>query len=214
MANDGERDRPTGLTRRTFITNAAAAGLATGLLPAAGAQVPAPAAGEAPPRSEHGVPILGPGPVPLRLTVNGRSYALQLEPRTTLLDALRDRLDLTGSKRVCDQGTCGACTVLLGGEPVYACSVLAIEAQEAAITTVEGLGTPDKMHPLQAAFVRHDAQQCGFCTPGFVVAAKALLDRHPAPTPDQVVEGLSGNFCRCGTYAGIRQAVGEGGKVV
>jgi xanthine dehydrogenase YagT iron-sulfur-binding subunit len=139
--------------------------------------------------------------------INGETLKANLEPRVTLLDALRDHLDLTGAKKVCDRGTCGACTVLLDGETVYACSVLAIEAQGRPIETVEGLGRPGRLHPLQAAFVEHDAQQCGFCTSGFVMAAKSLLDRNPQPTLDEVHHGLSGNFCRCGTYAGMRKAV-------
>ena len=113
-----------------------------------------------------------------------------------------------------DRGECGACTVLLDGKPVYACNILAIDAQGKAITTVEALGTPEKLHPLQQAFVEHDASQCGFCTPGFVVASKALLDHHPNPTPEQIRHGLAGNFCRCGTYVGIRAAMTQmaGGK--
>ncbi|HEV2845133.1 MAG TPA: (2Fe-2S)-binding protein, partial [Thermoanaerobaculia bacterium] len=132
----------------------------------------------------------------------------------TLLDALRDELDLTGAKRVCDRGTCGACTVLLDGKAAYACSVLAVDAQRQPIGTVEGLGRPGKLHPLQAAFVEHDAQQCGFCTPGFIMAAKALLEHTPSPKLAQVHEGLSGNFCRCGTYAGMRKAVLEAAPLV
>ena len=151
--------------------------------------------------------VHGPGKVPVTLNINGKNYNAQLEPRVTLLDALRDQFELTGAKRVCDRGTCGACTVLLAGKAVYSCSILAIDAQSKPITTVEGLGHPGQLHPVQQAFVDNDAQQCGFCTPGFVVACKAFLDQHPDPTPEQIKHGLSGNFCRCGTYAGIRAAV-------
>jgi xanthine dehydrogenase YagT iron-sulfur-binding subunit len=153
------------------------------------------------------VPVQGPGKVPITLNVNGKALKAQLEPRVTLLDALRDQFELTGAKRVCDRGTCGACTVLLDGKAAYSCSVLAIDAQSRQITTVEGLGEPGKLHPVQQAFVDNDAQQCGFCTPGFVVATKAFLDQHPNPTLEQIKHGLGGNFCRCGTYAGIRAAV-------
>jgi xanthine dehydrogenase YagT iron-sulfur-binding subunit len=153
------------------------------------------------------VRVQGPGKVPVKLSINGKTYNAQLEPRVTLLDALRDEFELTGAKRVCDRGTCGACTVLLDGKAAYSCSVLAIDAQSRQITTVEGLGEPGKLHPVQQAFVDNDAQQCGFCTPGFVVATKAFLDQHSNPTPEQIKHGLGGNFCRCGTYAGIRAAV-------
>jgi xanthine dehydrogenase YagT iron-sulfur-binding subunit len=151
--------------------------------------------------------VQGPGKVPVTLNVNGKKLSAQLEPRVTLLDALRDQFDLTGAKRVCDRGTCGACTVLMDEKTVYSCSILAIDAQNHQITTVEGLGEPGRLHPVQQAFVDNDAQQCGFCTPGFVVATKAFLDQHPNPTPEQIKHGLGGNFCRCGTYAGIRAAV-------
>ena len=153
------------------------------------------------------VPVQGPGKVPVTLNVNGKALKAQLEPRVTLLDALRDQFELTGAKRVCDRGTCGACTVLLDGKAAYSCSVLAIDAQTRQITTVEGLGEPGRLHPVQQAFIDNDAQQCGFCTPGFVVATKAFLDQHPNPTLEQIKHGLGGNFCRCGTYAGIRAAV-------
>lgn len=156
--------------------------------------------------------VQGPGKVPVSLNINGKKHSAQLEPRVTLLDALRDEFGLTGAKRVCDRGTCGACTVLMDGKAAYSCSVLAIDAQSRAITTVEGLGQPGKLHPVQQAFVDNDAQQCGFCTPGFVVASKAFLDEHPNPTPEQIKHGLGGNFCRCGTYAGIRLAVMQAAK--
>jgi xanthine dehydrogenase YagT iron-sulfur-binding subunit len=156
--------------------------------------------------------VQGPGKVPVSLNVNGKKLSAQLEPRVTLLDALRDQFELTGAKRVCDRGTCGACTVLMDEKAVYSCSVLAIDAQSARITTVEGLGEPGHLHPIQQAFIDNDAQQCGFCTPGFVVATKALLDQHPNPTPEQIKHGLGGNFCRCGTYAGMRAAVLQAAK--
>jgi xanthine dehydrogenase YagT iron-sulfur-binding subunit len=162
--------------------------------------------------AEGGAAIQGPGKVPVSLNVNGKKLNAQLEPRVTLLDALRDQFELTGAKRVCDRGTCGACTVLLDGKAVYSCSTLAIDAQSHQITTVEGLGEPGKLHPIQQAFVDNDAQQCGFCTPGFVVATKAFLDQHPNPTLEQIKHGLGGNFCRCGTYAGMRAAVMQAAK--
>jgi xanthine dehydrogenase YagT iron-sulfur-binding subunit len=155
------------------------------------------------------VPVYGPGKVPMSFTVNDRSYKASLEPRVTLLDALRDQFELTGAKRVCDRAECGACTVLMDGKPVYSCSVLAIEAQRKPITTVEGLMRDGKLHPVQQAFVENDASQCGFCTPGFVVACKSFLDKHPNPTPEDIRHGLSGNLCRCGTYDGIRKAIAQ-----
>lgn len=190
----------TGLSRRDFLR-------ISGVSAAAPLVAKAGALAEA----EAGVQEFGPGKAPVTLNVNGKKLSAQLEPRVTLLDALRDQWELTGAKRVCDRGTCGACTVLLDDKAVYACSVLAIDAQDHQITTVEGLGEPGRLHPVQQAFVDNDAQQCGFCTPGFVVAMKALLDRHPNPTPEQVKQGLGGNFCRCGTYAGMRAAVAQAG---
>jgi xanthine dehydrogenase YagT iron-sulfur-binding subunit len=155
------------------------------------------------------VPVHGPGKVPMEFTVNGKRLKADLEPRVTLLDALRDQFELTGAKRVCDRGECGSCTVLLDNKPVYSCSVLAIEAQRKSITTVESLMQGAKLHPVQQAFVDNDASQCGFCTPGFVVACKAFLDRTPHPTPEDIRHGLSGNLCRCGTYNGIRKAIAQ-----
>jgi xanthine dehydrogenase YagT iron-sulfur-binding subunit len=191
-------ENSSGLSRRDFL-KISGVGAAAPLVARAGALV-----AEA---EESTVAIQGPGKVPVTLNVNGKTLKAQLEPRVTLLDALRDEFELTGAKRVCDRGTCGACTVLLDGKAAYSCSVLAIDAQNRQITTVEGLGEPGRLHPVQQAFVDNDAQQCGFCTPGFVVATKAFLDQHPNPTLEQIKHGLGGNFCRCGTYAGIRAAV-------
>jgi xanthine dehydrogenase YagT iron-sulfur-binding subunit len=129
-----------------------------------------------------------------------------VEPRVTLLDALRNYLDVTGCKRVCDRGTCGACTVMLDGKVVYSCSMLALEAQGKQIRTAESLGG-GKLDPVPAAFVQYDAQQCGFCTPGFVVAMKAVLEQNPKATPAEVEHGLAGNICRCGTYEQMRDAI-------
>jgi xanthine dehydrogenase YagT iron-sulfur-binding subunit len=201
---DGAQAR-AGLSRRSFLRGTAAAGLVPLI---AGDTAGAAEA----PRREQGARIYGPGPVTLKLTVNGERREVAAEPRATLLDTLRDELGLTGAKRVCDRGTCGACTVLLDGRPVYACSVLTVAAHGGTVETVEAIGRGRTLHPLQAAFVENDAQQCGFCTPGFVVAAKALLDAHPRPTPEQVLDGLSGNFCRCGTYDGLKRAVAAAGK--
>lgn len=161
---------------------------------------------------EEGAATHGPGKVPITLNVNGKKLNASLEPRVTLLDALRDQFELTGAKRVCDRGTCGACTVLMDEKAVYSCSVLAIDAQNHQITTVEGLGSPEHLHPIQQAFVDNDAQQCGFCTPGFVMATKAFLDRNPSPTMEEIKHGMGGNFCRCGTYAGMRLAIVQAAK--
>jgi xanthine dehydrogenase YagT iron-sulfur-binding subunit len=151
--------------------------------------------------------------VPMTLRVNGEAKKLTIEPRVTLLDALRNHLDLTGAKKVCDRGTCGACTVILNGKPVYSCSILAIEVADRAgkpgldIRTIEGLAPEGKLHAVSASFVENDAQQCGFCTPGFVMSCKAYLDSHHNPTVEEVKEALGGNLCRCGTYMGVRNAV-------
>ena len=199
---DSNADVPGALSRREFLKVGAAGALSTGLPATLLGQPAAPAA-----PGTDATEVVGPGPVPIRLQVNGKAHALTVEPRVTLLRALRDHLDLTGAKEVCDRGTCGACTVVVGGKAVQSCSLLAIDAEGAEILTVEGLGTPQAMSPLQAAFVANDAQQCGACTPGFVMACHAFLESHADPTADDVLHGLGGNLCRCGTYDGIKRAV-------
>jgi len=155
------------------------------------------------------VAVHGPGPVPITLTVNGRRLTGEVEPRVTLLDALREHFDITGPKRVCDRAECGACTVLIDGRAVYSCTTLAIESQGKEIVTAEGLGGGERPHPVQSAFVNNDAQQCGFCTPGFTVATKAFLDKNPQASDAEVAHGLAGNLCRCGTYRGIHGVVAQ-----
>ncbi len=148
------------------------------------------------------------GTVPITLDVNGAKRTVQVEPRTTLLSTLRDRLEspVTGPKLVCDMGTCGACTVLLDGKPVYSCLVLAVDAVGKQITTVEGLGSPEKPNAVQSAFIEKDALMCGFCTPGFVTTISAYLKKNSNPTLAEVREACKGNFCRCGTYPRVFEA--------
>ena len=147
-----------------------------------------------------------PARVAVTLSVNGQAHELRIEPRRTLLDTLREDLHLTGAKPGCNLGQCGACTVLLDGEAVYSCLTLAVECAGHTITTIEGLGQGDELDRVQAAFVAHDALQCGFCTPGQVLAMKALFDRTPHPSDDEILRGMSGNLCRCGAYAKILDA--------
>jgi len=194
----GGKER-TDYSRRDFFRTGAAGALTGSLVAEAATTVAAAAADE----------LVGPAAVPITLRVDGKKRSLEVEPRVTLLDALRNDLDVTGAKRVCDRGTCGACTVLLDDKVVYACSVLAIDAQGSRIETVEAVGTSDRMHAIQAAFVENDASQCGFCTPGFIVACKAVLDEHPKASRHDLKQGLGGNLCRCGTYAGIHDALAE-----
>lgn len=151
----------------------------------------------------------GMGPRPVRLEVNGRTYTLQIEPRVTLLDALREHLDLTGSKKGCDHGQCGACTVLVDGRRVNSCLTLALMAEGKKVTTIEGLAHGDQLHPVQAAFVKHDGFQCGYCTPGQICSAVGLISEGRAHSDDEVREEMSGNLCRCGAYPNIVAAVQE-----
>lgn len=183
------------VSRRTFLKSTGVASLA--------ATVIAPVETAA----QSGPAALGPGEVPVRLTVNGRPLDLRIEPRVTLLDALRMRANLTGNKRGCDRGACGACTMLIDGRPVYACSTLAIEVQGKEIRNVDGLAQGATLHPVQQAFCEKDALMCGFCTPGFIMASVGLLEKHPNPTLEQIRKGLDGNICRCGTFSRILEAV-------
>jgi aerobic-type carbon monoxide dehydrogenase small subunit (CoxS/CutS family) len=153
-----------------------------------------------------GVRVVGPGEVPIQLMVNGKRVNLTIEPRVTLLNALRNKADLTGNKRGCDRGVCGACTMIIDGRTAYACSTLAIEVQGKQIRTVDGLANGATLHPVQQAFCDRDALMCGFCTPGFVMATVALLEKHAKPTPEQIKKGLDGNICRCGTFVRIMEA--------
>lgn len=207
----GENEHPDfHLTRRTLLkVSAATAATATVYSGAALAE---------------GEPPVTPPPevLPLTLNVNGKSHQLEVDTRTTLLDALRENLHLTGTKKGCDHGQCGACTVLVDGRRINACLTLAIMHDGAEITTIEGLGSPDNLHPMQAAFIRHDGYQCGYCTPGQICSSVAVLKEiadgipsHVTPdlstppemTADEIRERMSGNICRCGAYANILAAI-------
>jgi xanthine dehydrogenase YagT iron-sulfur-binding subunit len=189
-----------------------------------GAVVTAPLFAAAPESSASAVKAGSPPSVNVRLHVNGTEHQLQLDPRTTLLDALRERLHLTGTKKGCDQGQCGACTVIVDGRRITSCLTLAVMQDGHDITTIEGLGTPKNLHPMQAAFVKHDGYQCGFCTPGQICSAVAMLDEVKAGIPSHVTDDLmrpavatnaefrermSGNICRCGAYSNIQEAIAE-----
>lgn len=143
----------------------------------------------------------------IQMTINDRAYEVAVEPNKTLADLIRYDLGLTGTKKGCDTGDCGACTMILNGDPVNSCLVLAVQADNAVIETIEGLSTDDGLHPLQQAFVEKGAIQCGFCTPGMILSAKNLLDKHPAPTEAEIREGISGNLCRCTGYQKIFEAI-------
>jgi xanthine dehydrogenase YagT iron-sulfur-binding subunit len=199
----GSNITDAGLSRREFLrTTGAAAATAAAL-----AEAPPALAEAAPGRAPGAAKPIGPEPHAFRLDVNDAAMTVTLEPRVTLLDALRNYLDVTGCKRVCDRGTCGACTVMVDGKPVYSCTMLAVEAEGKKIKTSESLINGGKLDAVPAAFAQHDAQQCGFCTPGFVVAMRAAFDKNPNATPAEIEEALSGNICRCGTYQQMRDAI-------
>ncbi len=188
-----------GSTRREFLQQASA--ITTGI-----AMVSALKA--------KGVPVEGlhfsePGIVEVKININGKQKTLSIDPRTSLLDALRENQQLMGTKKGCDRGQCGACTVLLDGRRVNSCLTLAAMCDGAAVTTIEGLGTPEKLHPMQVAFLKHDAFQCGYCTPGQICSAVALIKEGHAKTDEQIRESMSGNICRCGAYQNILDAIKE-----
>ena len=184
-----------GISRRGFLKGAGLTAAGTALLEGVQGLAAEPRA-----ESAHGVTELGPEPVSLKLHVNGTEHTVEIEPRTTLAEALRIHLGMTGTKIVCDRGVCSGCTVWLDKMPVNSCMTLAVDAIGHHVTTIEGLTSEEKVHPLQAAFVKHDAMQCGFCTPGMVMSCAALLERNPHPSENDVRHAVSGNLCRCGTY--------------
>ena len=165
-----------------------------------------PALGQEGKAAAKGVRTLGPGAVPFELTLNGKRTRLSVEPRVTLLDALRDRIGMTGTKRACDHGACGACTVMVDGKTVNSCLMLAVDAAGREVRTIEGLERDGKLHPVQDAFIEHDAVQCGFCTPGMIMSCTALVESNGSPTDEQIRDAVRGNLCRCGTYPHVFEA--------
>lgn len=203
--SDKEKKQGTEISRRSFIKGVGTGTVAATVVPTilVGDKKTAEAqTGEATTSAE------------IQLNINGNLYEIEVESRTTLLTVLRDgidtngnNVDLTGAKLICDKGECGGCTILVDDNPVYACMMLAMDAQGKQITTVEGIADGDDLHPVQEAFIKHDAMMCGFCTPGFVVSSVALLNENKKPTLEEIKDGLSGNTCRCGTYPFIFDAV-------
>ncbi len=188
------------ISRRSFIKGA-------GAVAAAASLVGVHSAGAEEDASNEGIAErLGPNAQAIELKINGETHRLAIEPRVTLLGALREHLGMTGTKLVCDRGACGACTVHLDGRPVTSCMVLAVDARGHEVTTIEGLGNPAMMHPVQAAFVEHDALQCGFCTPGMVMSVAAALAANPNASREEVRQATAGNICRCGTYTHVFEA--------
>lgn len=207
MSSDDRKPRnPPAISRRSFIKGAGAVAAAASLarVSTASADQKALPAGV--------VESLGPAAESIELKINGQAAGLTIEPRVTLLRALREHLGLTGTKLACDRGSCGACTVHLDGKPVVSCMMLAVDARGHEVTTIEGLGNPASMHPVQAAFVEADALQCGFCTPGMVMSVAAALERNPAATIDEIKHATAGNTCRCGTYTHVFEAASRAAK--
>jgi xanthine dehydrogenase YagT iron-sulfur-binding subunit len=195
----------SGFSRREMLRGASGAAAFLGV---AGGR-----AAQAQDAKKAGAAWVGPGAVPVELKINGVAHKLKVEPRVTLLDALREELGLTGAKRICDRGSCGGCTVWVEGAPVNACLMLAMDAEGRSVTTIEGLSNGDALHPVQKAFVEEDALQCGYCTPGMIMSCAALLQRNARPSESDIKEAVAGNLCRCGTYPHVfracRKAVGK-----
>jgi xanthine dehydrogenase YagT iron-sulfur-binding subunit len=189
------------LTRRSFLSHVGAATAATAIAPLATSTVTA----ETAPVQQSAAST--PGTIPLSLRVNGQTHAIEVDPRATLLDTLRETLHLTGTKKGCDHGQCGACTVHVNGRRVNSCLALAVMQQNAEITTIEGICSPESLHPMQNAFVEHDGFQCGYCTSGQIMSAVAMVNEPWGPTDSDVKEAMSGNICRCGAYPNIVAAV-------
>jgi xanthine dehydrogenase YagT iron-sulfur-binding subunit len=208
-SHDGE-DKPMTslerLSRRAFLSRAGAVGVASATASLA-APISAAAAGEPTKQEATSEAAIIPGSIPVTLRVNGETHTVRIDPRATVLDTLRETLQLTGTKKGCDHGQCGACTVHIDGRRVNSCLLFAAMQQGKEITTIEGLGTPEKMHPMQAAFVEHDGYQCGYCTSGQIMSATAMLRESWGPEDRDVQEALSGNVCRCGAYPNIVAAV-------
>ena len=208
-SDDNDQGRLTTLqklSRRAFLSRAGAAGVATA---AAGIAAPVAAAltEQQSTAAQATASTSPPGTIPVTLKVNGTVHNIQIDSRATVLDTLRETLQLTGTKKGCDHGQCGACTVHVNGLRANSCLLFAAMQQNAEITTIEGLGSPDKMHPLQAAFVEHDGYQCGYCTSGQIMSAVAMMKEPWGPTDADVREAMSGNICRCGAYPNILAAV-------
>ncbi len=212
MGNDRDTNgKPRfSVSRRSFIKTMGVSA-AAGSLAAAAHATGLAGMGDDPEKAGAGggPQVLGPDVVSITLNINGKQMPVRVDPASTLLEVLRINLGLTGAKEVCDRGACGACSVILDGKLVVSCLTLAVDCVGSRITTVEGIGTPDNMDPVQVAFVKHDAMQCGYCTPGFVVASRVLLNGNPKPTLTEIKRGLSGNICRCGTYTNMFNAVLE-----
>src|SRR3984885_12428680 len=208
-ADDKDNKEPTSslgkLSRRSFLSHMGAAGVATSATAVAPLAI-SPSIADAQERTSSEVQAI-PGTVPVTLRVNERQYSVQIDPRATLLDTLRETLHLTGTKKGCDHGQCGACTVHVNGRRINSCMTFAAMHEGEKITTIEGLGEPGNLHPVQAAFVEHDGYQCGYCTSGQIMSAVALLSEPVGPSDDDVREFMSGNICRCGAYPNIVKAI-------
>jgi xanthine dehydrogenase YagT iron-sulfur-binding subunit len=205
MSDADSQSCPPNPTRRSFLLttgSTVAAGMVASYMPALANN----AAGESDSASASGAQTIE-GAVPITLRINGKSHQLRIDPRTTLLDCIRETVALTGTKKGCDHGQCGACTVHVNGKRVVSCLTLALMHDGEEITTIEGLGTPEALHPMQAAFVAHDGYQCGYCTSGQIMSAVALLKEPCGPDDASVKELMSGNICRCGAYANIVAAI-------